>query len=572
MTDIVLVDSLEKVFPDAAPRPFDPTVPLTLVTGERANLQVAIHVPAAPARVLREVVVRVRATHGVRASLSQVELVDVRMPYESEIDPSEFLRTEPGLFPDLLRPLADEEIVPIVPGRWHAIWVSLEADADAAPAGAVVEGGVRVEVDLLAGDASTAVTEQVVREAPIEVVGAQLPQLGLVNTHWFHGDGIAQFYGVEVLSEPWWHAVGEQMRAAARMDVTSVLTPLWTPPLDTAEGGERLPTQLLEIVEEEPANDGDGRGARYTFGFDALDRWLGLARAAGIRQIEVPHLFTQWGARATPAIRVRTAAGEERRFGWDVPATDPSYRALMEQLLPALIAHLDEAWGLDDVLFHLSDEPNHDHLDSYTAARGVVADLLEGVRVVDALSDYAFYERGLVPTPIVATDHVQAFLDAGVENVWVYYCMAQKTGVANRFIAQPSASNRVLGRQLFAARAGGFLHWGFNFYNTQFSRRPLNPFLDTCAGGGFPGGDPFIVYPGPGGAAWLTIRYEVFAEAMLDHRIAQALTDRIGHEAAAAMLAVPGTDAARPYALPPQLDPVALRRTAREAARALVEG
>ncbi|MCU6181490.1 hypothetical protein KWH73_22080, partial [Enterobacter roggenkampii] len=103
-----------------------------------------------------------------------------------------------------------------------------------------------------------------------------------------------------------------------------------------------------------------------------------------------------WGARATPSIWVQTPTGPEQRFGWDVPADDPSYRALLEQLLPFLIAHLDEKWGRDKVIFHISDEPNEDNLPTYGAAHAVVADLLADVTVVDALSSYSFYDKGLV--------------------------------------------------------------------------------------------------------------------------------------------------------------------------------
>src|SRR5699024_11757910 len=62
------------------------------------------------------------------------------------------------------------------------------------------------------------------------------------------------------------------------------------------------------------------------------------------------------------------------------------------------------------------------------------------------------------------------------------------------------------------------LHWGYNFWWSQFSLRPIDPFEETCAGGGFFGGDAFAVYPGPDGSAWLSIRHRVFAQAMADHR------------------------------------------------------
>lgn len=143
-------------------------------------------------------------------------------------------------------------------------------------------------------------------------------------------------------------------------------------------------------------------------------------------------------------------------------------------------------------------------------------------------------------TPIVATDHVGPFLEAG-RTPWVYYCVSQNRDVANRFIALPSVRNRVLGRQLFAFDAPGFLHWGYNFWWTQFSLAPVDPFTDTCAGGPFFGGDAFAVYPGPDGTPWLSIRHRVFAQAMADHRALTLLAELTDRPSAKALIDEGGT-------------------------------
>lgn len=58
--------------------------------------------------------------------------------------------------------------------------------------------------------------------------------------------------------------------------------------------------------------------------------------------------------------------------------------------------------------------------------------------------------------------------------------------------------------------------------------RAIDPFRDTTAGGGFFGGDPFVVYPGPDGQPWESIRHRVFTEAMDDHRAMQLLASLSG--------------------------------------------
>ena len=101
--------------------------------------------------------------------------------------------------------------------------------------------------------------------------------------------------------------------------------------------------------------------------------------------------------------------------------------------------------------------------------------------------------------------------------------------VSNRFMAMPSARNRIIGVQLYKFDIIGFLHWGYNFYNSQFSYRHIDPYQVTDADYAFPSGDPFLVYPGPDGAPEESIRQMVFYEALCDLRalrLLESLTSR----------------------------------------------
>ncbi|WP_114853908.1 DUF4091 domain-containing protein [Brachybacterium sp. YJGR34] len=491
----VLTDSLEKVLGDRPPRPAELIggAHASGFLGERLSVQLAVRIDDASAPVpLR---VQLRGALAARARVHAVRRVPVSTPAPPDPD-AHYLVTAPGAYPDLLEPLAGDSTT-VSPGRWEALWVDVlpmdEADA-----------GDHALTLALVGEDDRPLAEHTVR---LQVHPHRLPPLEITNTHWLHAESLSTYYDVEVFSERHWELIRACLASAREMDVNSVLTPTWTPPLDTAVDHRRPTVQLVGIREVDGA---------YSFDFTRLDRWLRMCRELGIVSLEIAHLFTQWGARATPAIRVDTPDGPEDRFGWHVPATSPTYRRLLEALIPALRAHLDAHWD-GQVLWHLSDEPGEDHIEDYQAAREQVADLLEGAQIVDALSSLEFAEQGLVPTPIVASDHVGPFLDAG-RRPWVYYCVSQNREVANRYIALPSVRNRVLGRQLFAFDAPGFLHWGYNFWWTQFSLAPLDPFEDTCAGGAFYGGDAFAVYPGPDGTPWPSIRHRVFAQAMADHR------------------------------------------------------
>ncbi|MBQ9085232.1 MAG: DUF4091 domain-containing protein, partial [Clostridia bacterium] len=166
--------------------------------------------------------------------------------------------------------------------------------------------------------------------------------------------------------------------------------------------------------------------------------------------------------------------------------------------------------------FHISDEPQLEHLEFYKAAKASIADLLEGYPIMDALSHYEFYADGIVDLPIPVNDHIEPFIEHNVPNLWTYYCCGQSIGVSNRLIAMPSARNRSIGMQMFKYDIVGFLQWGYNFYNTQHSVSEVNPFLDVSGGHWVPAGDAFSVYPGLNGEALESLRILVFHDAIQD--------------------------------------------------------
>ena len=102
-------------------------------------------------------------------------------------------------------------------------------------------------------------------------------------------------------------------------------------------------------------------------------------------------------------------------------------------------------------------------------------------------------------------------------------------------MAMPSRRVRILGFLLYKFDIKGFLHWGFNFYHSQLSRYPINPYLTTSADHAFPSGDGFIVYPGKD-AVYPSIRGEIMYEAIQDLRICEALEAKIGRAAVTALI------------------------------------
>lgn len=512
------VSSLEKCFFDDDIAAKSPYTQGSALRGDRLSYQICFSADTLCG--VERIVCRARVDSPVSdwVQLSNVHHVPSLLPvYRNRCD-AHYLRTEPGLYPDLLIPLADNPNIYAIPHRLQSLWVDVRVPVDAVPG--VYPITVTLQDTQTGADIGASSFTLTVRET-------LLPPQTFLYTQWFHCDCLANYYGVDTFSPQHWRIIGNFLRTAAENGINTILTPVFTPPLDTAVGHNRRTTQLVEITCE-----GDG----YTFDFTRLGRWIDLCRSVGIHHFEMPHLFTQWGARHAPQI-VATVDGETRQlFGWESEAVGGAYTAFLQEFLPRLRAYLRKKDAESSCIFHISDEPNQQQLADYRRARDSVAQLLTGCRVMDALSDYAFYTSGAVPHPIVGIDHLQPFLDHGVEDLWAYTCCAQCVDVSNRFLAMPSARNRILGVQLFRHGIRGFLQWGYNYYNNQYSLAPIDPYRVTDAEFFVPSGDAFAVYPAPDGTAYETIHLAVFSQALRDIRALEALEARIGRESVNALI------------------------------------
>lgn len=506
--EIHLVSSLEKVFPDEPL--YAPVLrSLSALRGETVSLQIALRHEAELSQWVGV------AAHGPFPGLRVrgVEVVPCR--FVSMGFDEHYLRTQPGLFPDALLPLEPGDRYLLRPRQWQTLWVTIPVPADAAP-------GVHAFRFEIEGDSGRAGGE-----FSLEVVDAVLPEQQLIRSEWFHADCLFTQYRVPCWSEEHWVLLERYFSNAAAHGINMLLTPLWTPPLDTRVGGERPTTQLLEIRKE---------GGAYLFDFSRLERWLRLGVACGFRYFDFAHVFTQWGARATPKIMVREGDCEKQHFGWHVASDDPEYARFLTQLIPPLL-EVVRRHGLEDrVFFHISDEPTLEHLETYRAATALLRPLIGTIPILDALSNVDFYDKGVLDVPAAANDHLEPFHQRKIPRLFTYFCVAQWNRVPNRFFAMPSARNRIMGVLLYLYDLTGFLHWGYNFWFTQHSLKlDIDPFFTPDAGGCFPGGDPFAVYPGPNGPID-SIRHEVFAEALQDLRALRLLEEKIGRDAVAALI------------------------------------
>ncbi len=428
--------------------------------------------------------------------VSRIEVVPVQHAFDRYSD-DYFLRKTPGLYPDVMQPIgADGRL--IAPTNLKALMVEVDTEGKV-PAGIYPITFCFNEYG-----------QEYRQTFELEIIDAFLPKQETVYTQWFYCDCLMNYYETEAFDDRHFEIIENFAKTAVRYGVNMLLTPVFTPALDTYIGGERPTTQLVGVTKN---------GGEYSFDFSLLGRFIDMCDRVGVEYFEISHFFTQWGASAAPKV-MATVDGEYKKiFGWETDASGAEYSGFLREFIPAFLGYMKERGDDKRCYFHISDEPHGaDQMENYLKAKGVVAPLLEGYVIMDALSDYEFYSRGIVEHPVVAVSDIETFIENGVSDLWGYYCVGQNYEVSNRFIAMPSHRNRIIGTQIYKYGLKGFLQWGYNFYNNQLSYAAVNPFMSTDAEYFGAAGDAFSVYPGPGGKPWESIRLLVFYDALQDVR------------------------------------------------------
>ena len=515
------ISSMEKVMPDFEPIELEQGN--VMLANERFHFQIAMQNTSQA--MLKLLKVNITGLPEEYITLRTVELVPAGYVIPSVDD--YYISTKTGVFPDLLKPFGKKGLV-LPCKQWRSVWVTLHSEKG------IPSGKYDLDIQIL--DTENTIIERC--SYALEVRAERLPECDLKLTNWMHYDCIAHRHNVELFDEEFYKVFDKYLKAYVLSGQNMLLTPLFTPPLDTLVGGERKTAQLVDVKKTKVG---------YSFSFERLKKFILFAMERGIKYIEFSHLFTQWGGECCPKIMAETENGSEKIFGWETKSDSEEYVAFLQAFLPELMNFIEELGIADQCYFHLTDEPHIDHLENYEKCRALVKKYIKERPIMDAMSNYDFYEKGLVDIPVAITNRYLSFKEHEVPNMFVYYCCVPcEAYYSNRALGMPLQRTRILGWQLYASGVQGFLHWGFNFYNTAFSLEEVDPYADTTAGGMFPSGDSFIVYPAKDGVL-TTIRAECIGEAVQDYRLCMLLAQRVGKEKVQKLLHSFGIEAYHKY-------------------------
>lgn len=506
-----IVSSLQKCFLDDDIDSFNSLNELSFLKGEKASFQL-IYIDQGEKAVPRRLRLKVEGELSQYISVRQVINVPSVMPVSIESYDENYLRTKPGLFPELLLPLHYNNNICTNPGNLLSVWVEVNVPKEHEC------GCFKTKFSVFEEWEDNCLATASVK---LNLLNGTLDKLTLPHAEWLYCDCLAEYYDVDVFSERHFEIIENYIKCAVDNEINVILTPVFTPALDTYINGERLTTQLVDISVQ---------NGNYTFDFKKLDRFIEICKRCGVTYLEIPPLFTQWGAKAAPKFMATVNGVYKKIFGWDTDAAGHEYQDFLCCFIPALIENLKANQMDKNTYFQISDEPNPENYDRFIKVSQKAKEILKDYNILDTVSHLEAIDMGLVSTPVVSVRAIEDFINKGCYNSWCYYCCGPTTETTNRFLSMPLWRIRILGVQMYKFNVKGFLHWGYNFYHNRLSYNCLNPYMDTCGEYFAPSGDAFIVYPDEKGYPLETIRLVAMRDAFQDYKALKLCEELYGRE------------------------------------------
>ena len=234
-TKLKILSSLEKCFADEAFGEKPALSKASCLRGEDFHFTLAYTSEDIPGWLLCEYG-KLICRSELDISFERIEHIPVRFPCYPNRSDEDYLRKTAGLYPDLLVPMEIGEDVQIPNGITASIYGTVKVPQNAKAREYTAEIGFALEN-------GTEITEKFT----LRVIDAVLPKQKISVAQWVHYDCIAGAHGLEVFSEEHWLAIENYLKTAIDHGVNVVLTPVFTPPLDTAVGGERPTVQLVDV-------------------------------------------------------------------------------------------------------------------------------------------------------------------------------------------------------------------------------------------------------------------------------------------------------------------------------------
>lgn len=490
------VDPLIKVFPEMTAFPEAPEMELA-AGGMNVEFQFALY-SSAPVRSFKVSCTEFRSEDGNTIPAPVCGLVDYVGCSELQQYPAhDVLRSNSGLFPD---PILECDSYDLPAFRAFCPWITLRVPEDAS-------AGVYTATVTMKGRGFC-----FRKPIKVKVYPFTMDRPSFENVNWvFDFPEVLAIWNngetVEPDSDLYWEYMDQlaEMMAQGHQTMTMV--------------------NIFRVVGMEHGSDG-----KWSFDWTLFDKQVNHFIRHGVgRRIQGAEL----GHRLTPVWEAPFGLfypmGDELEL---LPVSDPRIVELYSQFLPAYKAHLEKNGWADIWVQKVCDEPIDANATSYCEVIRFIRKYWKDIHVLEALQTTKVQDAVDTWVPQLNTwhnnyDFYRRRQKAG-DHIWYYTCCFPQEEYPNRFIEQPLLKGRMVYWMGFKYGAEGFLHWGFNYWNS-------NCFKDASIWSGsmvLPGGDSWIVYPGPN-KFLRSIRFEQMRDGLEDITLLKMLQRRSPEKARA---------------------------------------
>lgn len=316
------------------------------------------------------------------------------------------------------------------------------------------------------------------REVPveIEVLPLDLPdETNLKVTIWFQPDYIVQYNNVTKYSEEFWNIIDYYAKVMAEHRQNMVWTPLGMVDLSYNEQGE--------LIGE----------------FSKFDQWVETFFRHGFKYIELSHIGGRTGDWSS-------------NFGyWQRSAYDPSLKTAkvvpLVDYVHLIQEHLRTKGWLEGAYLHVADEPTPANYQSWLTLAKEIKKGAPDLKLMEAVHyTHLTEELDVIIPQLDYFDQNKARLrkeqEEGKTELWFYTCWLPQGSYPNRLLDYPLYKTRILHWANFIYDAGGYLHWGYNWWRA----------FEV----GYAPGDGWIVYPTEMNFV-PALRYEAMREGIEDY-------------------------------------------------------
>lgn len=268
----------------------------------------------------------------------------------------------------------------------------------------------------------------------------------------------------------------------------------------------------------------------FAFNWTTFDRFVNLFVTAGaLSHIYTPTLLEGDGPQVEILRRVGSTTRVEKVL---VTPNGPEANAYLDKVLPALRSHLDAKSWTDVFYFSALDEPNTDA--KANAAKWLYAKYAQYFprpltneahnNFMPALNQVL---QTVTPTTEVYQNNIaayQKFRHTAGKDLWFYTCIIPQGDYMNRFINYHLDKTRLIPWLLWKVGAGGYLHWGWNYW---VNGSPANGWTAADTFNGGQNGDAWIVRPNvPALDVYDSVRSEAQLDGIEDYELLTLLAAR----------------------------------------------